>query len=491
MAPLLQRHPSCVRRGFLLRLLGALSWAAWLAALGCGGITCPEPLSDVDGMCLKLDPVMEPDPVAEVERCDGVDNDGDTEVDEDWPELGAPCGDRQGVGECVGGEWACAADGRGVLCEGAVGPVAEVCDGKDNDCDGTPDNGPDEICDGEDNDCDGLIDEGVLSVKSEIFANRTTVAAIDGGFAVTRVIGDRIRVDTYDTSGEPSGGLDTIDSPAESITFLTSNSDGQRVLVALGKNSFHVLEVSVGAGMVPIILGTQVLHEDWDQPTQYGVYIAPFHPRVLASPPRFVGYRDLGALALTPFDAGSLDGLASPSALAMEFSYLARFDAAGPFVIWNDGYNLRAAWVLDDGSLLLDIDVARGEQAGIGIGADGPGVAYLQDGALRLSELGGLTLLCRDGGFCNDGLVADELRGLAGPTALAYDAARDTWFVAAGAHVAVVGRGEDGALVKQALVVGGLGDAPTLVEVEVSGGTAAVVQAQKSGQSALTFLGCF
>ena len=43
-----------------------------------------------------------------------------------------------------------------------VGPVAEVCDGKDNDCDGTPDNGPDEVCDGEDNDCDGLIDEGAL-----------------------------------------------------------------------------------------------------------------------------------------------------------------------------------------------------------------------------------------------------------------------------------------------------------------------------------------
>ena len=175
MSPLLQTHPSCAPRSFPLALLGAFALAAPLTVAGCGGVSCPAPLSDVDGVCLKLDQV------AAAERCDGVDNDGDTEVDEDWPQLGEPCGEGAGVGECELGAWVCANDGEGVVCEGAVGPVAEVCDGKDNDCDGTPDNGPDELCDGEDNDCDGLVDEGALSVKSEIFGDHATVAAIEGG----------------------------------------------------------------------------------------------------------------------------------------------------------------------------------------------------------------------------------------------------------------------------------------------------------------------
>ena len=47
------------------------------------------------------------------------------------------------------------------------------------------------------------------------------------------------------------------------------------------------------------------------------------------------------------------------------------------------------------GLTTLDIDVARGTTPGIGMGKDGPGVAYLQDGSLRLSELGGLSLRCQ------------------------------------------------------------------------------------------------
>ena len=55
----------------------------------------------------------------------------------------------------------------------SINPAAtEVCDGKDNDCDGEVDEGvlnacgecgqvPMEVCDGKDNDCDGSIDEGV------------------------------------------------------------------------------------------------------------------------------------------------------------------------------------------------------------------------------------------------------------------------------------------------------------------------------------------
>ena len=489
MSPLLQTHPSCVRRSFTARAPRALALGGLLAlllpVLGCGGITCPEPLSNVDGMCLEVDPVPE------VERCDGFDNDGDTEVDEDWPELGEPCGQGAGRGECVEGEWACATDGEGLRCDGAVGPVAEVCDGKDNDCDGTPDNGPREVCDGEDNDCDGLVDEGVLSVKRQVFSDRATVAAIDGGFAVTRVIGERLRVETYDAHGEPSGAFDTIDSPVEQIAFLASDGAGARVLVALGKHNFHVVDIDVDSDLVPRVLETRELHEDWRQGIDFGVYRPPVHPRVVASPARFLGYRDLITFAANPLGADDLLGLAQEPTVAMEIPVLTPFDTAGPFVVWEQGDNLRAGWLLDDGSLLLDIDVGRGEAPGIAIGKGGPGVAYLQDEALHLSELGGGTLLCRDGGFCNDELVFDELEALAGPTALAYDEQSDRWFVATVEHVAVVARGTEGAQVTQVKLLGALSDVPRRVEARVSGGTAAIVHAAPSGDSGLTFLGCF
>jgi hypothetical protein len=424
------------------------------------------------------------------ERCDGVDNDGDTEVDEDWPELGEGCGEGEGRGECVEGRWVCAAGGQGLVCEGAVGPVAEICDGKDNDCDGTADNGPAEVCDGEDNDCDGLVDEGVLEVKREVFDDRATVAAIDGGFAVTRVVGERIRVETYGLDGSPTGGSDAIDTPVAEIAFVDSDSTSERVVVALGKQSFHVVDIHVDSGLIPVVLESSGLHEDWRQGIDWGVYAPPIHPRVLASPSRFLGYRDLATFALNPF-SDSLAGLADEPTVAAELPILNRFDAAGSFVVWEQSDNVRAGWLLDDGSLLVDIDVALGRAPAIAMRSGGPGVAFLQNGELRISELGGATLACVDGGYCNEGLGIDGLEGSDHPTALAYDEGNDLWFVAAGANLVVVARASDGPVAAQRITLEALRDLPARVEVAVSGGTAAVVHAERNGETGLSFLGCF
>ena len=125
-----------------------------------------------------------------VERCDGLDNDCDDAVDEDFSDLGDGCDD--GIGECNrAGEMVCAADGLGTECNAVPGePVDEVCDLLDNDCDElvdeelgsttcgvgacvasvencingevqtcVPGDPTDELCDLIDNDCDGELDE--------------------------------------------------------------------------------------------------------------------------------------------------------------------------------------------------------------------------------------------------------------------------------------------------------------------------------------------
>jgi len=161
------------------------------------GVMCddiPKDDDDVDGYyaqpcgedCNDDNPGINP---SVTEICDGVDNDCDGYTDEG---LTQQCGSSD-MGECEYGTETCTAGSWGA-CVGEVGPTTEVCNGLDDDCDGTVDEGltqqcgtdvgeceygtetcsagswgscvgevgqTTEVCNGLDDDCDGTVDEGL------------------------------------------------------------------------------------------------------------------------------------------------------------------------------------------------------------------------------------------------------------------------------------------------------------------------------------------
>ena len=99
--------------------------------------------------------------VAGPERCNGMDDDCDLQIDEDFPTLGGACS--AGAGQCArAGVLVCDGAGTGVTCDAVPGtPVTETCNGADDDCDLATDEGfgVGTACDGADADqcAEGMV----------------------------------------------------------------------------------------------------------------------------------------------------------------------------------------------------------------------------------------------------------------------------------------------------------------------------------------------
>ena len=159
---------------------------ACTGAQPCGGVTpCVETCNGKDDDC---DGIVD----GITQACSNLSNGhpaGDPANNPGDPGQGTPC-DAEGLNcACHPGTETCPANGSGHFsaCSGEVGPTAEVCNGIDDDCDGTIDedftpaqcgvcgqtacvngqivcnagSGSAEICNGQDDDCDGTIDEDV------------------------------------------------------------------------------------------------------------------------------------------------------------------------------------------------------------------------------------------------------------------------------------------------------------------------------------------
>ncbi len=194
--------------------------------------------------------------VTKPEICNNLDDDCNGTIDD---VAATACG--LAVGECKQGTSACADDGMGgkkMVCANEKPPIKELCDGKDNDCDGRTDEdygvgtvcGPTpigeckqgliqcmgqgaavcvgsvdavlEICgDGKDNNCSGVVDENCANVPRDAGADVPPGAVI---MPITDGSTDRRPVPPVDTgASQPRDSAFTVDRSTDNPSAMLVN----------------------------------------------------------------------------------------------------------------------------------------------------------------------------------------------------------------------------------------------------------------------------
>ncbi|HEX5658267.1 MAG TPA: thrombospondin type 3 repeat-containing protein [Polyangiales bacterium] len=151
------------------RVLAKSEYTAGAGSVTLGAAACAEltRLGNTDATAtvrVRVPCADKPACLPTLELCDGKDNDCDGAIDEGCPPACAPASE-----VCNGKDDDC----DGLIDEGCPPPttcVPEVCNGKDDNCDGVVDEGcppptkcSPEVCNGKDDDCDGMVDENCMS----------------------------------------------------------------------------------------------------------------------------------------------------------------------------------------------------------------------------------------------------------------------------------------------------------------------------------------